>query len=265
MMELTGAHVLITGASRGLGAGLARTFASAGSKVTLVARTRDAIEGLAGEIGGTAVPADLLDPAQVAGLLTRAEATAGAPVDVLVNNAGLDATQPLHRFSHGELSRIAELNLVVPLELTRQALDGMMERRRGHIVNVSSLAGTAALPGMLPYAATKSALTHVTSGLRAELRGLPIGTTVIEVGLVPTEMRDSVLSYGPTAAAFGRLYRLGALRDTSLDRVCRATVRAVAADRRHVRLPRRGTPFALLAESPRRIVEWLTLGVKTRE
>lgn len=264
-MELAGAHVLITGASRGLGAGLARQFAEAGSAVTLVARSRDAIDDLAAELGGTAVQADLLDPAQVAGLVARAEAAAGTPVDVLVNNAGLDATRPLARFSHEELSRIAELNLVVPLELTRQVIEGMTGRGRGHIVNISSLAGTAALPGMLPYAATKAALTHVTSGLRAELRGLPIGSTVVEVGLVPTGMRDSVLAHGPTAAAFGRLYRLRVLCDTPLDRVCRATVRAVAADRRHVRLPRRATPFALLAEAPRRTVEWLTIGVRARE
>jgi short-subunit dehydrogenase len=264
-MDLAGAHVLITGASRGLGAGLARRFAQEGARVTLVARTREAIDDLAAELGGRALQADLLDAEQVAGLVARAEAAAGAPVDVLVNNAGLDATQPLGRFTHDELSRIAELNLVVPLELARQALDGMVARGRGHIVNMSSLAGTAVLPGMIPYAATKSALTHATSGLRAELRGLPVGTTVVEVGLVPTDMRDSVLSYGPTAAAFGRLYRLRALCDTPLDRVCRATVRAVAADRRHVRLPRRAMIFPLLAEAPRRIVELLTTGVRARD
>jgi short-subunit dehydrogenase len=263
-MELTGAHVLITGASRGLGAGLAREFAAAGAGVTVVARTREAIEALAGEISGTALAADLLDRAQVSGLVARAEGAAGAPVDVLVNNAGLDLTQPLDRFTHAELSRIAELNLVVPLELSRQAVAGMAERGRGHIVNISSLAGTAALPGMLPYAATKAALTHATSGLRAELKGLPVGTTVVEVGLVPTGMRESVLAHAPTAAAFRRLYRLGALCDTPLERLCRATVRAVAADRRHVRLPRRALPFALLAESPRRTVEWLTTGVRPR-
>jgi short-subunit dehydrogenase len=264
-MELAGAHVLITGASRGLGAGMARAFAAAGCRVTLVARTADALEALAAEVGGTALAADLLDPAQVSGLISRAEAAAGAPVDVLVNNAGLDSTQPLERFSHEELSRIAGLNLVVPLELARQALPGMVARGRGHIVNISSLAGAAALPGMVPYAATKAALTHATSGLRAELRGLPVGTTVVEVGLVPTDMRDSVLAYGPTAAAFGRLYRLRVLCDTPPERVCRATVRAVATGRRHVRLPRRAVLFPLLVEAPRRIVEWLTLGVRTRE
>ena len=264
-MRLDGAHVLITGASRGLGAGLAREFAGQGARVTLVARSAEAIDALAEELGGTALAADLLDPAQLDGLVARAEEAAGAPVDVLVNNAGIDATQPLERFTHADLARIAELNLVVPMELSRQALAGMVDRDRGHIVNISSLAGTAVLPGMAPYAATKSALTHFTSGLRAELRGLPVRTTLVEVGLVPTDMRDSVLAYEPTAAAFRRFYRLQLLCDTPLERLCRATVKAVAADRRHVRLPRRAVGFAMLAEAPRRMAEWILAGVRPRE
>lgn len=263
-MDLPGAHVLITGASRGLGAGLAREFAVADAKVTLVARSQEAITELAREVDGWALPADLLDAAQVEGLVARAEAQAGCPVDVLVNNAGLDATQALTDFTHEQLSRIAELNLAVPMELSRQAIPGMVERGRGHIVNISSLAGTAVLPGMVPYAATKSALTHFTAGLRAELRGLPVGTTVVEVGLVPTEMRESVLSYRPTADSFRRLHRLQVLAETSPERVCRATVRAVVGDRRHVRLPRRSLLFPLLAEAPRRSVEWLITGVRPR-
>ena len=263
-MELTGSHVLVTGASRGLGAGLARAFAAAGARVSLVARSADAIAALAEELDGVAVAADLLDPAQVAGLIERVEEAAGAPVDVLVNNAGIDLTQGLGDFDHGELSRITELNLVVPMELSRQAIPGMVERGRGHIVNVSSMAGTAVLPGMGPYAATKAALTQFTAALRAELRGLPGGTTVSEVGLVPTDMRDSVRGYEPTAASFRRLYRLQLLPDTPADRLCAATVSAVRGGRRHVRLPRRAALFSMLAEAPRRMTEWTLAGVKPR-
>ncbi len=263
-MELNGAHVLITGASRGLGAGLARAFAAAGGRVSLVARSADAITALADELDGVAVAADLLDPAQVAGVIERVEGAAGAPVDVLVNNAGIDLTQWLADFDHGDLSRIAQLNLVVPMELSRQVIPGMVRRGRGHIVNVSSMAGTAVLPGMAPYAATKAALTHFTAGLRAELRGLPVRTTVIEVGLVPTDMRDSVMDYGPTAASFRRLHRLQVLPDTPLERVCAETVRAVRDDRRHVRLPRRAATIAMLAEAPRRMTEWILTGVRPR-
>jgi uncharacterized protein len=263
-MDLQGAHVLVTGASRGLGEGLAREFAAAGARVSLVARSEPPTTSLAQELGGTALAADLLDPAQVEGLVARVEAAAGAPVDVLVNNAGIDSTRALADFTHEEFSRIVELNLAVPMELSRQAIPGMLDRGRGHILNISSLAGTAVLPGMLPYAATKSALTHFTAGLRAELRGTPVGTTVVEVGLVPSDMRESVLSYPPTAHSFRRLYRLQVLADTPPERLYRATVRAVASGRRHVRLPRRSVLFPLLAEAPRRIVEWLITGVRPR-
>ncbi len=263
-MELNGAHVLVTGASRGIGEGLARHFAEAGARVSLVARSTDALAGLAAEIDGVAVAADLLDAGAVAGLIGRVEEAAGAPLDVLVNNAGIDLTQGLGQFTHAELTRIAELNLVVPMELSRQAIPGMVERGRGHIVNISSMAGTAVLPGMAPYAATKAGLTQFTAGLRAELRGLPVRTTVVEVGLVDTGVRDSVTAYPPTADAFRRLYRLQLLPDTHLERLCAAVVGAVRADRRHVRLPRRAAAFSMLPEVPRRTIEWILTGVRPR-
>lgn len=263
-MELNGAHVLITGASRGIGAGLVRAFAAEGARVTLVARSGAALAELAAEVDGVAVEADLLDPAALDGLVARVEEAAGAPVDVLVNNAGIDLTQGLLDYSRQELERISDLNLVVPMELSRQVVPGMVERGRGHIVNMSSLAGTAVLPGMAAYAATKAGLTQFTSGLRAELRGLPVGTTVVEVGLVATDMRESVIAYPPTAASFRRLYRLQLLPDTKLERLCRAVVGATRSGRRHVRLPRRAAMFSLLPETPRRMIEWILAGVNPR-
>jgi uncharacterized protein len=262
-MEIDGAHVLVTGASRGIGAGLARAFAAAGGRVTVVARTATAVEELAAETGGTALVADLADAAGRAGLIARVEEAAG-PVDVLVNNAGIDVTGTLDDMDPADLERLVAINVLAPMELTRQALPGMIDRGRGHVVNMSSLAGTAVLPGMVAYAASKSALTHFTAGLRADLRGLPVGTTVVEVGLVPTDMRASVVAHPPTGAAFRRFYRLGLLTDTPLDRLCAHTVRAVADDRRHVRLPRRAWAFAALAEAPRRITELTITGVRAR-
>ncbi|WP_217922787.1 SDR family oxidoreductase [Miltoncostaea oceani] len=262
-MEIDGAHVLVTGASRGIGAGLARAFATAGGRVTVVARTATAVEELAAETGGTALVADLADAAGRAGLIARVEEAAG-PVDVLVNNAGIDVTGTLDDMDPADLERLVAINVLAPMELTRQVLPGMIDRGRGHVVNMSSLAGTAVLPGMVAYAASKSALTHFTAGLRADLRGLPVGTTVVEVGLVPTDMRASVVAHPPTAAAFRRFYRLGLLTDTPLDRLCAHTVRAVADDRRHVRLPRRAWAFAALAEAPRRITELTITGVRAR-
>ena len=263
-MELRAAHVLVTGASRGIGRGLAERFADAGARVSLVARSEGPLAELAERLGGHAHRADLTDAETRWELVARVEER-GGPLDVLVNNAGVDHTGALVDLSAEDLERVYVLNALAPAELARQALPGMIARRRGHIVNVSSLAGVAALPGMAAYSATKAALTHLTTGLRADLRGLPIGTTLVEAGLIDqTEMTDSVLSYGPTRDAFRRLYRLGVLADTPVDVLCDEVVAAVAAGRRHVRLPRRAASFTILPESIRRAVALLLTGVRPR-
>ncbi len=262
-MDLSDAHVLVTGASRGIGAGLARAFAGAGARVTASARPSADLEAIAAELGTDPVPADLAEPAGRAGLIARAE-EAGGPVDVLVANAGLDLTGHFPDMDAGGLERLLAVNLLAPMELARQAIPGMAARGRGHVVMVSSLAGSAVLPGMTGYATTKAALSHFTSGLRADLRGLPVGTTLVETGLVPTGMRASVVGNPPTDAAFRRLYRLGLLTDTSVERLGAATVRAVRRDRRHVRLPRRAWLLPALTEAPRRTVEMLITGVPPR-
>ena len=262
-MELKDAHVLVTGASRGIGAGLAREFHRAGARVTLLARSAGPLEELAAELGGTAITADLDDPAVLDGLIARIEAQAG-PIDVLANNAGVDVTGAFAEMSAKELHDLLALNVLAPMELTRQVLPGMIARGRGHLLATSSLAGTAVLPGLVAYSTSKAALTHFMAGVRAELRGLPIGTTVIEVGLIPTDMKDSVLHYAPTAAAFKRFYRLGLLCDTPIERVCRSSVSAVASGRRHVRFPRRARAFPLFSETPRRMAEIILSGVPPR-
>src|SRR3954471_13454671 len=186
-MDLDGSRVLVTGASRGIGEVSARSFAAAGCRVALVARSADALRDLAGEIGGAAYPTDLGDPTAVAGLIDRVEAD-GGPIDVLVNNAGIDVGGPFPEADPDDLERLFRVNLVTPVQLSRQVLPGMLVRGRGHIVNVSSLAGAGALPGLAAYSSTKAGLTHFTAGLRADLRGKPIGTTVVELGPVTTDM-----------------------------------------------------------------------------
>jgi short-subunit dehydrogenase len=260
-MELRGKRVLITGASRGIGAALAREFARAGSTVALVARSADAIGKLAADLGGTAHPADLADPEQVRTLIQHVEDEAG-PIDVLVNNAGVDHTGPFDAMSADELDGLLRVNLTTPAELCRQVIPRMLRRGGGHIVNVSSLSGVAAFPGLTAYSTSKAGLTHLTAGLRADLRGLPIGTTVVELGAIPTEMIGSVRGYAPTDHSFRRFERLQLLRDTSADKVAEAVVGAVAKGRRHVRYPRRAVPFPMLTEAPRRIAEVLLTGVK---
>jgi short-subunit dehydrogenase len=263
-VQLRAAHVLVTGSSRGIGMALAERFADAGANVSVAARGEGPLRELAERIGGRAHVADLTDAEDRRGLVARVE-EAGGPLDVLVNNAGVDLTGAFDALSADELERVFTLNALAPAELARQALPGMIARGRGHIVNVSSLAGVAVLPGMAAYSATKAALTHLTAGLRADLRGLPIGTTVVEAGLIkPTELAESVLAYAPTRAAFARLYRIGMLSDTHVDVVADAVVAAVASGRRHVRLPKRARLTPALVESARRTVELLLTGVRAR-
>jgi short-subunit dehydrogenase len=263
-MDVAGRRVLITGASRGIGAALAEAFTSAGARVALVARSEAAIKDLATRLGGTAHPADLSRPDHVDGLVERVE-TDGGPVDVLVNNAGLSTPGWFPGATAEAVEETFRVNLLTPVELCRQAIPRMLDRGEGHIVNVSSLAGTGVFPGIIPYSSTKAGLSQFTAGLRADLRGLPVKTTLVELGPVPTEMLDEVEGYQPTAESFRRFYRLQLLVDVPREAVARDVVDAVANGRRHVRHPKRALAFPLLAEAPRRAVEALLTGVKHRD
>jgi short-subunit dehydrogenase len=199
----------------------------------------------------------------VATLINRVEDVAG-PVDVLVNNAGIDVTKSIADCSHEEVARIVQVNLTAPMDLCRQAIPRMVRRGRGHLVNISSLAASGVYPGLTAYSATKAGLTHFTAGLRADLKGLPIGTTVVEMAGVPTEMLDHVDDYGPTAKSFKRGYRLHLVTDTPVHTIVDDTVDAVIKNRRHVRHPKRAVLFPLLSEAPRRMTEWILTGVKAQ-
>ena len=183
-MDLTGKNVLITGASRGIGEALAQRFAQEGAHVVGVARNAELLGKVMADVGGTSIATDLGDPAQVDGLIARVERDAG-PVDVLVNNAGLDMVGALVDTKAEDIRTIHQVNLVTPVELCRQVLPGMLMRGRGHIVNVSSLAGVGGFAGMTSYCSTKGGLTNFTGVLRLELKGTPIGTTLVELGPDP--------------------------------------------------------------------------------
>ncbi len=260
-MDLKGRRVLVTGASRGIGEATARAFAAAGATVALVARDAEALDSLATDLGGTFHPCDLADPAATAALVPTVEASAG-PVDVLVNNAGLAPGGFFPDADAGELEAVYRVNLLSPVQLCRAVLPGMLDRGRGHIVNVSSLAGVAAYPGMAAYASTKAGLTQFTEILALDLKGLPVGTTVVQLGPIPTDMLDHVNDYAPTRDSFDRGYKLRLIVDIPKERVAEAIVDAVRKGRSHIRLPKRAAAFPLLAEAPRRVSDVLLTGVK---
>lgn len=262
-MELQGKRVLVTGASRGIGRSIATAMAAAGAEVALVARDASALEELAGQLGGTAHPADLLDREQRDGLIARVEVEAG-PVDVLVNNAGLHHGATLWDTTADSVAAQVDLNLLTPLELCRQAVPRMLERGRGHLVNIASLAAVASTPGMVAYAATKAGISHGTAALRDELQGLPIGVTTVMVGGVPTDMLEQGESYAPFHRAFDRLRRIQLAPDTPPDTLARAVVRGVERETSTVWLPRRAAPFVGFVEAPRKIVKLALTGIPRR-
>ena len=200
---LRGHRALITGASRGIGEALARAFAAAGASVSLLARSEDALQALARQLGGSADVADLSDPGQVAGLIDRVETTHG--LDVLVNNAAIDSAVGFPDVSAEHLRTVTQVNYLAPAELCRQVVPRMLLRGGGHIVNMSSMGGGVAFPGNIAYSASKAALSQFTAGLRADLRGLPIRTTLVALGTVRTDMLAESERYLPIARSYRRL------------------------------------------------------------
>src|SRR5436305_5223640 len=261
-MELAGKRVLITGASRGIGQALAERFTAAGSRVALVARSEGPLKELADRLGGTAHPADLCESEQLAGLVERVEAD-GGPIDVLINNAGVDKVGFLTDASAQDVESLFRLNVIAPVELCRQMAPRMLERGTGHIVMMSSMAGVLAAPGYALYASSKAALNQFIACLRADLKGKPVGTTLVEVAyVVPTEMAANVKANPGMAKASDRFYKLHTLVDTPMDKLTAEVVEAVRKGKRHVRLPRRLAPFAILGEAPRLGVQVALTGVK---
>lgn len=265
-MELRNAQVVLTGASRGIGRELVDVLAARGARIALVARNGDALEKIVAELGvdqACAFPCDLGDAVAIDGLIARIEADCG-PVDVLVNNAGLDHTGAFTTMTAAQLRAVVDVNLIATAELCRQALPGLIQRRHGHVVNVSSIAGSLASAGVIAYSATKAGVNQFTAGLRAELKGTGVGTTLVEIGPVATEMMEHLRDYAPTAASVRRFERIGLSPELDPHKVAEAMVSAIEAGRQHLRMPKRQAPMTMIAEIPRRIGELITLGLDPR-
>jgi short-subunit dehydrogenase len=178
-VNLTGARVLVTGATGGIGRAIARAVAARGARPVLTGRRTDILEELAAAVGGRAVVADLTDRAGVEALV----AAAGA-VDVVIANAALPATGPLDSFGLDQLDRALDVNLRAPMVLARLTLGGMVERGHGHLVFVSSLAGKLATSPASIYSASKFGLRGFGLALREELRPAGVGVSTVFPGLI---------------------------------------------------------------------------------
>lgn len=203
-MNLNDTHVVVTGASQGIGRALALELARAGARLTLVARKRVALEALAAEIraeGGAeplVLAVDLVEEPD--GWLARARDHHG-PVDVLVNNAGVQVIGPTHAVDLEAGERSLALNLVVPLRLTRRVLPEMRARGVGALVNMASMAALAPTPSMTYYNASKAGLAGASEALRGELRGTGVEVLTVYPGIIETDMaRDGLAAYEPSTA-----------------------------------------------------------------
>jgi short-subunit dehydrogenase len=244
-MEVTDRHVVVTGGSRGMGAAFGQAFAALGARVTLVARGEAELARVAAGLGVGHLAADVT---VAAGLGERLDSI--APVDVLVNNAGLGTSAQLADFTATDLRRLYDVNALAPAELARQLLPGMVARGSGRIVFISSLSAQVALPGLTAYSATKAAVSQLAEGLRRDLRGSGVGVTNVELGPVDTGLYDEATSFAPTRDAFNRLLRIQMLRKLTPDEVANAVVRACRKDRDRVVLPRRGRSQVFVAHLP---------------
>jgi short-subunit dehydrogenase len=184
-MKVDGATVLLTGASRGIGAVLARELVEKGARVALTARTAEDLDALAADLGdrAIAVAGDVTKPADRKRMVKATEAAFG-PLDVLINNAGFDEWSPYTALDASVIERMIELNLTSTILFSREVLPGMLERRRGHVVNMASTAGKNMLPYTVTYSATKHGVVGFTLSLRAELVGTGVSASVVCPGYV---------------------------------------------------------------------------------
>lgn len=172
-------RALLTGASGGIGQAIARMLAARGATVVLTGRRSETLEPLAEEIGGEVLTFDLAEPAQVPAL-----AEAAGPVDLLVANAGLPGSGHFSSFSEREIDHALNVNLRAPIQLSRALGGGMVERRHGHLVFISSLSGKAPSGGSAIYSATKFGLRGFALSLRADLASSGVGVSTILPGFI---------------------------------------------------------------------------------
>jgi NADP-dependent 3-hydroxy acid dehydrogenase YdfG len=196
MNRLDGRIALVTGASSGIGEATAVALAEAGAKVAIAARRRDRLQALADRLKPLGaeplvLEADLLDEHVAQRIVADTERHFGR-LDILVNNAGVMYLEPVAEADLGRWRRMLELNVLSLIASTQAALAGMRARRDGHVVNVSSTAGRIANPNAAAYSATKFGVVAFSEALRREVYADNIRVSVIEPGVVQTELRDHI-------------------------------------------------------------------------
>ncbi len=193
MFRLDGKVALVTGASGGIGAAIARSLHGQGAAVVLSGTRRDALDALSAELGDRAhvCPADLRMAGAAEALVAAAEAAAG-PVSVLVNNAGFTRDMLALRMKDEDWDAVLDVDLGAPFRLCRAVLRGMVRRRAGRIVQVSSVVGHTGNPGQANYAAAKAGLAGMSKALAQEVGSRGVTVNLVAPGFVQTAMTDGL-------------------------------------------------------------------------
>ncbi|WIM13295.1 3-oxoacyl-[acyl-carrier-protein] reductase [Enhydrobacter sp.] len=205
MFDLDGKAALVTGASGGIGGAIARALHAQGATVTLSGTRADALEQLRGMLGerAHAIAARMDDPGDIERLAKEAEAAMGK-VDILVNNAGITRDNISMRMKDEEWEKVLQVNLTGTFRLTRAAIRGMMRRRAGRVINITSVVGVIGNPGQANYAAAKAGLIGMSKSLAQELASRGVTVNCVAPGFIATPMTD-VLTEEQKAIILGRV------------------------------------------------------------
>ena len=227
----TGRTALVTGASRGIGPLIAREIAREGNHVVLTGRSREELQAVTYDLRDNGadvsfLPTNLVQPWAAEALVQTVERERGG-IDLLVNNAGGDPQREFDRMTLNENLDILQLNLVAPLTLSHSVLGGMLQRRRGHIVNISALAGRVAFPYTEAYAAAKDGLIGFTRVLRNDYRDRGVSASVLILGPIRGAGQGQ-----RTADQLG--LKMPPFATAAADAVARAVVDAIKHDRAEV-------------------------------
>jgi len=194
MFDLTGKTALVTGASGGIGGAIAKALHAQGATVCLSGTRREALEAVAAELGNERVhivTANLSDAASVEQLAKEAEAALGS-MDILVNNAGLTKDGLVLRMKDDDWQSVLDVNLSAAFRLCRAAVKGMMKRRVGRIINITSIVGVTGNPGQVNYAASKAGLIGLSKSLAQEVASRGITVNCIAPGFITSAMTDAL-------------------------------------------------------------------------
>jgi 3-oxoacyl-[acyl-carrier protein] reductase len=192
MFDLTGKTALVTGATGGIGGAIARALHARGAAVVLSGTREGVLQDLASELGDKAftAAANLGEAGSVDGLVAQAEATAGAPLDILVANAGITRDGLLMRMKDEDFEQVLKVNLESYFRLSRAALKGMMKRRSGRIIGITSVVGVTGNPGQTNYAASKAGMIGFSKSLAQEVGSRGITVNCIAPGFIASPMTD---------------------------------------------------------------------------